>query len=53
MNNAQSFKTTVDVRNIVPRERHPLIFGSFDQLAGGVPSFRQVSAAARTEKRRP
>lgn len=26
---------TVDVRNIIPRERHPLIFGTFDQLAPG------------------
>lgn len=28
-------KTTVDVRNIVPRERHPLIFGTFANLAAG------------------
>ena len=35
MSNAPSFKTTVDVRTIAPRERHPLIFGSFDQLAAG------------------
>ncbi|MFA5915127.1 MAG: DUF2249 domain-containing protein [Burkholderiales bacterium] len=27
--------TTVDVRNIVPRDRHPLIFSTFDQLAPG------------------
>ena len=27
--------TTLDVRNIAPRERHPLIFGTFDQLAPG------------------
>ena len=35
MSNAANFKTTVDVRSIAPRERHPLIFGSFDQLAAG------------------
>ena len=28
-------KTTIDVRPIVPRERHPLIFGSFDKLQPG------------------
>ncbi len=27
--------TTVDVRSIAPRERHPLIFSTFDQLAPG------------------
>jgi uncharacterized protein (DUF2249 family) len=27
--------TTLDVRTIVPRERHPLIFGTFDKLAPG------------------
>ncbi|MBE0613011.1 MAG: DUF2249 domain-containing protein [Burkholderiales bacterium] len=26
---------TIDVRNIIPRERHPLIFNTFDQLAPG------------------
>lgn len=35
MTTPQSYKTTVDVRSIAPRERHPLIFGSFDQLAAG------------------
>lgn len=30
-----SVKTTVDVRNIIPRERHPLIFSTFDGLAAG------------------
>ena len=35
MTTPQSFKTTVDVRSIAPRERHPLIFGSFDRLAAG------------------
>ena len=28
-------KTSVDVRTIVPRERHPLIFGSFNALQPG------------------
>ena len=32
---APSFKTTIDVRPLPPRERHPLIFGSFDALASG------------------
>lgn len=27
--------TTIDVRTIIPRERHPLIFKTFDQLAPG------------------
>ena len=27
--------TTLDVRTIVPRERHPLIFGTFRKLASG------------------
>ena len=27
--------TTLDVRTIVPRERHPLIFDTFDHLAPG------------------
>jgi uncharacterized protein (DUF2249 family) len=27
--------TTLDVRTIVPRERHPLIFGTFRNLAPG------------------
>lgn len=27
--------TTIDVRNIVPRERHPLIFGTFANLHPG------------------
>lgn len=25
----------LDVRTIIPRERHPLIFGTFDQLPSG------------------
>ena len=32
---APVFKTTVDVRTLPPRQRHPLIFGSFDTLAAG------------------
>ncbi|MCK9381442.1 MAG: DUF2249 domain-containing protein [Sulfuritalea sp.] len=35
MTTTHSFKTTVDVRTIPPRERHPLIFGTFDGLAAG------------------
>ena len=35
MTSTQNFKTTVAVRSVAPRERHPLIFGSFDQLAAG------------------
>lgn len=35
MSNTPQFKTTVDVRSIPPRERHPLIFGTFDTLAPG------------------
>ena len=33
---ATTFRTTLDVRAIAPRERHPLIFGTFDALAPGV-----------------
>lgn len=35
MTTPQAFKTIVDVRTIVPRERHPLIFGTFDGLRPG------------------
>jgi len=35
MSTTPGFKTTIDVRPIAPRERHPLIFGSFDALAAG------------------
>lgn len=28
-------RNTVDVRTVVPRERHPLIFSTFDGLAPG------------------
>lgn len=35
MSTQQAFKTTIDVRTIVPRERHPLIFSSFAKLAPG------------------
>jgi uncharacterized protein (DUF2249 family) len=30
-----SLKTTIDVRLIAPRERHPLLFQTFDDLAVG------------------
>lgn len=30
-----SLKTTIDVRPIAPRERHPLLFQTFDDLAVG------------------
>ncbi len=30
-----TFKATIDVRTIPPRERHPLIFRTFDELAPG------------------
>lgn len=30
-----SIKTTIDVRTIPPRERHPLIFNTFDGLSAG------------------
>ena len=35
MSSQEAIKTTVDVREIQPRERHPLIFGSFDRLSPG------------------
>lgn len=35
MSTPEVIKTTVDVRQIQPRDRHPLIFGSFDQLSPG------------------
>ncbi|HPP46145.1 MAG TPA: DUF2249 domain-containing protein [Accumulibacter sp.] len=35
MSTTQSSKTTIDVRHIIPRERHPLIFSAFDALAAG------------------
>lgn len=28
-------RTIIDVRGIVPRDRHPLIFSTFDQLGSG------------------
>ncbi|MDA8128210.1 MAG: DUF2249 domain-containing protein [Betaproteobacteria bacterium] len=30
-----SIKSTIDVRDIVPRDRHPLIFGTFTELLPG------------------
>jgi len=35
MSISEAVKTTIDVREIAPRERHPLIFGSFAQLSPG------------------
>lgn len=35
MSTTPVFKTTIDVRSIAPRERHPLIFGGFDALTAG------------------
>lgn len=35
MTTPQGFKTTIDVRHIIPRERHPLIFSTFDHLDAG------------------
>ncbi|MBW7902677.1 MAG: DUF2249 domain-containing protein [Rhodocyclaceae bacterium] len=60
MSNAPTCKTTVDVRTIPPRERHPLIFGTFDELAPGEalllindhdpkPLFYQFQAESRGE----
>lgn len=33
-------KTTLDVRSLAPRERHPLIFRTFNDLAPGKTSMR-------------
>lgn len=33
--NQQAVRTTIDVRSIPPRERHPLIFTTFSGLAAG------------------
>ena len=35
MSQQQTATATIDVRNIVPRERHPLIFATFDALRPG------------------
>lgn len=35
MNESTEEMETVDVRDMVPRERHPLIFATFDRLAAG------------------
>lgn len=32
MNTANAPATTIDVRQIAPRERHPMIFAAFDRL---------------------
>ena len=60
MSTTPSIKTTVDVRPLPPRERHPLIFGTFDALAPGEalllindhdpkPLFYQFQAESRGE----
>jgi uncharacterized protein (DUF2249 family) len=33
--NTQEVKAVLDVREIAPRDRHPLIFSTFDGLASG------------------
>ncbi len=35
MSTAENIKTTIDVRTIPPRERHPLIFNTYDGLSAG------------------
>jgi uncharacterized protein (DUF2249 family) len=35
MTASQSDTVTIDVRDMVPRDRHPLIFNTFDDLAVG------------------
>lgn len=35
MCNCNASETVIDVRQITPRMRHPLIFGTFDQLGPG------------------
>ena len=35
MSSEQTVKTTIDVRSIAPRLRHPMIFERFDSLAPG------------------
>ncbi|MBP9653194.1 MAG: DUF2249 domain-containing protein [Rhodocyclaceae bacterium] len=35
MSDEQACKTTVDVRDIPPRQRHPMIFGAFGALFPG------------------
>ncbi len=35
MTTPDAYKAVLDVREIVPRERHPLIFGTFASLAAG------------------
>ncbi len=35
MSNSAEEIVTIDVRDMVPRERHPLIFASFDALVPG------------------
>lgn len=33
--NSQTIKSTVDVRDIIPRQRHSMIFGIFSELVPG------------------
>ncbi|MDP2247428.1 MAG: DUF2249 domain-containing protein [Nitrosomonadales bacterium] len=33
--NHPAIKVTVDVRNVIPRDRHPLIFDTYIQLGSG------------------
>lgn len=60
MNPSQTVTTTIDVRPMVPRERHPLIFATFDALAAGEalllvndhdpkPLFYQLQAESKVE----
>ena len=60
MSTAPAVKTTVDVRDLPPRQRHPLIFGAFDTLVAGEslllvndhdpkPLFYQFQAESRGE----
>lgn len=35
MTTTRNFKATIDVRHVIPRERHPLIFSTFDHLDAG------------------
>lgn len=35
MTSPNDFNVTIDVRPLIPRERHPLIFSTFDALGAG------------------
>jgi uncharacterized protein (DUF2249 family) len=47
MTDSNTIKTTIDVRSVPPRERHPLIFQTFDSLQPGE-SFLLVNDHAPT-----